>query len=207
MNFLAHSLLGFNNAELIAGQFCGDFVRGSHLSHFPSGIERGIRLHRHLDVFTDSHPALLETKQSIEGLPRRFAGVVIDVLFDHFLARNWSRFSPLSLPDHADRVHDALDTHHEHLPASLQRFLGLLKRERILENNQDLQAIELTLSRLSRRSPRFSELAIQQPALAVMRDKLEQPFVSFYPDLHEAATQWLAQASLVNPTVPQDSTL
>lgn len=191
MNFLAHSLLGFDDAELIAGQICGDFVRGSQLSQFPSRVETGIRLHRHLDRFTDTHPGLQEVRTTIDSVSYRFSGIVIDVLFDHFLARNWSRFSEHSLRDHADIVHAALAEHHEHLPERLQRFTQLLLRERILENNVDLSAIELTLARLSRRSARFAPLAIGESQLESLRYQLQEPFESFYPDLLDAARAYL----------------
>lgn len=196
MNFLAHSLMGFDDPELIAGQFCGDFVRGSNLSHFPVGVERGIRLHRHLDVFTDAHPALLPIRDSMPGVPRRFAGIVIDVLFDHHLARHWANFSERSLEAHANRVHHSLEIHSPILPDSLQKFMRVLHEHGILERNRDIAAIELTLQRLSRRSPRFAVLAIEQQNLVLLRDQLQDPFDTFYPALHQAALKYLSNNSM-----------
>ncbi|NND91050.1 MAG: polyphosphate kinase 1 [Granulosicoccus sp.] len=191
MNFLAHSLLGFDDDELIAGQICGDFVRGSTLSHFPVGLETGIRLHRHLDAYTDSHPGLVAARAELEGVSQRFAGIIIDVLFDHFLAQHWSRFSAQSLPAHASTVHAALDIHRRFLPDLLQRFMPVFSRERILERNTELPAIEQTLARLSRRSPRFAPLAIDGAHLLTLREQLQEPFESFYPDLLGAARAYL----------------
>jgi len=71
MNFLAHSLMGFDDDALIAGQFCGDFVRGRDLSQFPEAVERGIRMHRFLDIYTDGFPALQSARADIQQLPRR----------------------------------------------------------------------------------------------------------------------------------------
>lgn len=192
MNFLAHSLMGFDEAELIAGQICGDFVRGSELSRFPARVETGIRLHRHLDRITDTHPALLHARSDIDSISYRFSGIVIDVLFDHFLACQWSRYSEHSLAGHADIVHAALADNHDHLPEKLQRFSQVLRRERILENNIELSSIELTLSRLSRRSPRFAPLAMGEAELEILRYQLQEPFESFYPDLLDAARVYLA---------------
>ena len=199
MNFLAHSLLGFDDAELIAGQICGDFVRGSQLSHFPRRLETGIRLHRHLDRFTDTHVQLQEVRSGMQGVSYRFSGIVVDVLFDHFLARHWSRYSEHSLPAHADRVHEALADNHDHLPEKLQRFTQLLLRERILEGNIRLSAIELTLARLSRRSPRFAALAIGESQLELLRNQLQEPFESFYPDLLDAARRFLDEPGSLAP--------
>lgn len=192
MNFLAHSLLGFDNPALIAGQFCGDFVRGNQLSHLPEKVEQGIRLHRHLDRFTDTHPVLLALRDDIIAIPRRFVGIVVDVMFDHFLALHWDQYSERSLEEHAQMVHQALHVHREVLPKSLQRFMVILSEEGILANNRELAAIELTLSRLSKRSTRFGALAVPIEQLESLRERLHEPFVEFYPDLHNAANLFLA---------------
>lgn len=191
MNFLAHTLLGFDDDDLITGQVCGDFVRGSDLSRFPSRVEAGIRLHRHLDVFTDSHPALQAVRATMEGVPYRFSGIVVDIMFDHYLARQWSQFSPHTLSGHAGTVHAALAAHRTILPARLQRFLTVLQKERILERNVDLAALKQTLARLSRRSERFAPLAIDIPQLSHLRHQLQNPFESFHPDLLVAARRYL----------------
>ena len=195
MNFLAHTLLGFEDADLITGQVCGDFVRGSDLSRFPSGVEDGIRLHRHLDVFTDSHPALQEVRAAMEEVPYRFSGIVVDVMFDHFLAREWSRFSSHTLSRHASSVHAALAMHEAILPERLQRFMTVLKRECILERNVDLSALKQTLARLSRRSACFAPLAIDVSYLSLLQHQLQGPFESFHPDLHAAARRYLESPS------------
>lgn len=192
MNFLAHSLFGFNNTELTAGQFCGDFVRGSNLSHLPTGIERGIRLHRHLDQFTDSHEALTPVRQGIPGVRRRFGGIVIDVMFDHYLARRWEQISPVSLAAHAQSVHNALSEHVEHFPDGLRRFMQILKSEHILQNNIHLESIELTLTRIAGRSTQLESLSLTQAQLEPLRERLTEPFNAFYPDLQDAAHAYLS---------------
>ena len=194
MNFLAHTLLGFEDIDLVTGQVCGDFVRGSDLSRFPSGVQAGIRLHRHLDVFTDAHPALQEARATMKEVPYRFSGIVVDVMFDHFLAREWSRFSPHTLSRHASSVHSALARHQPILPERLQRFMTVLQRERILERNVDLSALKQTLGRLSARSARFAPLAIDVPHLSRLQRQLQSPFESFHPDLLTAARRYLEGA-------------
>lgn len=193
MNFLAHSLLGFDDPALIAGQFCGDFVRGSDLSHLPERVEQGIRLHRHLDRFTDTHSDLLAVRNQMSGVPRRFAGIVVDVLLDHYLARHWDQFSDRSLEAHSKMVNQALRSHQDVLPSSLRRFMQILAEEDILSNNRKLEAIELTLRRLSLRSNKFAALAIPVKKLEPLRAKLHEPFGEFYPALHNAASMFLAK--------------
>ncbi len=205
MNFLAHTLLGFEDTDLITGQVCGDFVRGSDLSRFPAGVETGIRLHRHLDVFTDSHPALQAVRTTMEDVPYRFSGIVVDVMYDHFLAREWARFSPHTLTRHASAVHSALAIHEPILPERLQRFMTVLQRERILERNVDLSALEQTLGRLSGRSARFAPLAIDVPHLSRLQHQLQSPFESFHPDLLTAARRYLELPAKAHTLVNTDS--
>lgn len=196
MNFLAHSLLGFDDSELVAGQFCGDFVRGRDLSRFPVGIERGIRLHRYLDRFADTYEPLQASRQEMTELPRRFSGIVVDVLFDHFLATHWEQVSNIPLNDHARNVHRDLRIHEPLLPDSLKRFMDALEEHDILVNNRLLSSIEYTLLRLSKRSPKFSPLAMNQEQLKVLAESLHDSFVGFYPKLYQASVDYLANNPL-----------
>lgn len=191
MNFLAHSLLTFDDPDLLAGQICGDFVRGNDLSRFPEGVEKGIRLHRYLDRFTDTHPTLVAQKHLLSVVPRRFAGILIDVLFDHFLAVNWHAVSDVSLDRHADHVQGALQLHHQALPASLQRFMKVLHSERILQNNIQLAHIVHTLERIASRSSRFTPLALTHGQLEPLVIQLSEPFEQFYPALRRAALDYV----------------
>ncbi|MFT4729360.1 MAG: acyl carrier protein phosphodiesterase [Granulosicoccus sp.] len=193
MNFLAHSLLGFDDSALIAGQFCGDFVRGRDLSHLPEQVARGIRLHRHLDVYTDSFPGLLSARQEMTGVPRRFVGIIVDVLLDHHLAAHWGQYSDLALSEHAGKIQCSLKEHEGVFPDSLKKFMVALEKHAILENNLHLTSIELTLERLSRRSPRFAALAVGQEKLIPWRDLLESRFEEFYPSLEQAALTYLSE--------------
>jgi acyl carrier protein phosphodiesterase len=193
MNFLAHSLLGFDDTALIAGQFCGDFVRGRDLSQFPEPVARGIRLHRHLDVYTDSFPVLLSAREEMKSVPRRFIGIIVDVLFDHYLAVHWQKYSDVTLAEHAGNIQGALREHENIFPESLKKFMVALEEHSILENNVHLASIEYTLSRLSLRSSKFAALAVSQEQLAPWRDLLEAPFEAFYPSLEQAAVKYLSE--------------
>ena len=195
MNLLAHSLLGFGDEELIAGQICGDLVRGTLLTQFPRGIETGIRLHRHLDAFTDSNQDLKSARLQMHGVPLRFTGIVVDVLFDHFMAMHWSRLGDGTLAEHASYVHHALVQHHRFLPARLRHFMPVLHSERILERNVELASIEQTLARLSRRSVHFAPLAMDVARLGSLSEQLQEVFESFYPESRAAARTYV-EASL-----------
>ena len=193
MNFLAHSLFGYSDDALITGQFCGDFVRGSKLSHLPRGIEVGIRLHRRMDAFTDAHEALKPAKVTLGAGRRRVSGIIVDVMFDHWLAVNWPDFSDLGIDQHVKAVHQAVRKHDEYIPAELARFMRFLHNEKVLESNGELAAIALTLGRLSSRSPRFASLAMNVEELEPLARTLDAPFRMFYPELDAAASGFLQQ--------------
>ena len=197
MNFLAHSLFGYYDPALVTGQFCGDFVRGSDLSHFPRGIEVGIRLHRRMDAFTDVHAALQPAKVSLGPNRRRVSGIILDVMFDHWLAVNWHKFSDLGLHQHVAAVHQAVHEYNEHIPPELARFMRFLHNEKVLESNDELAAIAVTLGRLSSRSPRFAHLAMSVQELEPLARALDVPFKRFYPDLDAAASGYLERQDYV----------
>src|SRR4051812_44429809 len=107
MNFLAHLYLSGDNDYVKLGNFIGDFVKGRNLNEqFPSGIARGIRLHRAIDEFTDSHPIVKKSKDRLRPAYRHYAPVIVDVFYDHFLARNWTRYSDTALADYAEQTYD-----------------------------------------------------------------------------------------------------
>lgn len=93
MNYIAHIHIGSHTQTNLLGNFLGDFVKGSQLQHLPFEIEQGIRLHRSVDVFTDSHPLIIELRRCFPTDIRRMAGVIIDVYFDHLLMQAWKRYS------------------------------------------------------------------------------------------------------------------
>lgn len=184
MNFLAHTLFAQGDAERIAGQFCGDFVRGSDLSHYPEGIVQGIRRHRRIDAYTDQHPVVRGCLDVFQPPVRRFAGIITDVVFDYYLARDWDKYSEIPLNDHVDRVHSALNEKRDLLPPELQRFADFLQRENILLGNLSYTGVEITLDRLSRRSPKFAPIAQGAAIAAANEAELSAAFDVFFPELH-----------------------
>lgn len=183
MNFLAHTLFAQGDSQRIAGQFCGDFVRGSDLSAFPQGIVEGIHRHRRIDAYTDQHPAVKSALKLFEPPVRRFAGIITDVVFDHYLARDWADYSDVPIEQHVESVHAALNEHRALLPPQLQRFTEFLQRENILLGNLEFAGVELTLQRLSRRSPKFAPMAQGAHIAQQNEPVLLAAFNDFFPEL------------------------
>ena len=195
MNFLAHSLFAQGNSERIAGQFAGDFVRGSDLSRFSAGMQLGIRMHRFIDHYTDHHAVAVEVRELFKPPVRRFAGIVTDVLFDHYLAREWSLYSQIPIAEHIEQVHRALAEHHDQLPDSLKRFAAFIKREEVLEGNVNFDGVVLTLERLSKRSTRFAPLADGAAVALEYEAQFLSAFREFFPELIHAANIHRAELS------------
>ena len=151
MNYIAHIHIGAHTHTHLLGKFLGDFIKGSQLQHLSFEIEQGVRLHRSIDVFTDSHPLIVKLKQCFPSDIRRMAGVVIDIYFDHLLMQTWHRYSnthfnivfadfyqqleQFSLPDntHFNQQAERLKTHqwldqYVNIETCFRAFLSIEKR-------------------------------------------------------------------------------
>ncbi len=141
MNYLAHLYLSGNSEKLLVGNFIGDYVKGNRYLQYNKEIAKGIILHRHIDSFTDKHPKHLEAKRFFREDFGHYAGILVDFTYDHFLARNWSDYSEVSLHWFAKRVHSILLSHFTDLPIRVQGFLPFLIQNKRLESYATIQGI------------------------------------------------------------------
>ncbi len=199
MNLLAHALLANGDPDRIVGQLCGDFVRGSHLDAFPAAIQAGIRCHRAVDSYTDKHPINLQARNLFEKPYRRFAGIVVDVAYDHFLANEWQRYHDAALASYTAGVSEALSARHDLLPEGLQRFSALLEAEDTLQRNLHRDHIELTLQRISQRRKSLAPLAGVAASLWANEAALKQMFDHFFPQLVSYTYEYQQQQTSENP--------
>src|SRR5262245_32979021 len=128
MNFLAHLYLSDGSDEGLLGGLMGDFVKGPLDDRYPPAVMRGIAQHRRIDTFTDAHPVVLRSKARVSAERRRFAGIMVDMFYDHFLARDWARFADEPLDTFSGRVYDLLARHHDRLPERLRRMAPYMIR-------------------------------------------------------------------------------
>ncbi len=183
MNFLAHAYFADGDAERIVGQFCGDFVRGSDLSAYSAGIQRGIRMHRQIDAFTDKHAAVLGVRPLFVPPLRRLAGVVTDVVYDHCLAIAWEDYSNRDFNLYIEQVNDALLAHKHDMPVRMQGFIDFMIKHQVLKANSDFAGVEVTLQRLSARSKVFEPLARGATVAQANMEALQSSFDAFFPEL------------------------
>jgi acyl carrier protein phosphodiesterase len=158
MNFLAHLVLAGDDEGLRLGALLGDFVRGRlELVSYPGHIRLGIKLHRHTDQFFDSLPDVVNLRRNFPARFRRYSGIVIDLAYDHELARRWANYSSQSL-EHFDReIYQLLARNDRLLPDRLRRFMGYAGRRGLFaayrEKSEILHSLTGVGSRLSRPNP------------------------------------------------------
>ena len=183
MNYLAHLFLAGDTAESLIGNLAGDFVKGPLADHFPSAIAEGIRNHRRVDAFTDSHPAVAAFRRVLVPEHGHYARVIADVFFDHFLVRNWNRYSEESLEAFLARVFATIDPHIDLLPGRLAAVYPRMRDEGWLRSYGQLDAIHTALYHLSFRLSRRPRLETATRHLVDSREQLEPLFATFFPDV------------------------
>lgn len=162
MNFLAHIYLSGENEKLMVGNFIGDYVKGKRYGDFPETIKDGILLHRQIDYFTDCHSNFREAKKLLVPVYGLYSGIIIDLFYDHFLAKNWNNYSDVSLRQFSKWTHAVLLSNFFHLPQRVQGFLPFLIQNRRLESYATSDGILKSLEIMSRYTslPEHSKKAI-----------------------------------------------
>jgi acyl carrier protein phosphodiesterase len=184
VNYLAHLLLAEQTAESLIGNLAGDFVKGRLGDDVSPGIAAGIRHHRRVDAFTDSHPAVAAFRRVLIPEHGHYARVIADVFFDHFLAADFTRYSSEPLDTFLRSVYTAIDPHIDELPGRLRFVYPRMRDEGWLSSYRDVEGIRLALSGISHRLSRRPQLA---PAVHFLEDvhrmTLEHLFHEFFPDV------------------------
>ncbi len=182
MNYLAHLHLGGDQPADMLGSLYGDFVKGPLRGHYPADIEAAIWLHRKIDSFTDQHAVTLAAKRRFPEARRRYAGILLDIFFDHCLALHWQRFSNEPLPDFTQRVYGVLQSTHE-LPERLAHIAPLMCAQDWLGRYSDFQVLTQVISGMQRRLSRPQGLHGAMAELEMRYAELEADFLLFYPEL------------------------
>jgi acyl carrier protein phosphodiesterase len=183
LNYLAHSYLSYQKTDLIIGNFIADSIQGNRFEGLTDGIIEGIRLHRKIDSFTDAHPIYLTSKHRFSKDFDKYSGVLMDIIYDHYLAKNFNNYSNVTLQDHANSIYDLLKNNHIYLPEPAKRFYGYMTERNILYHYSSLQGIETVLTHLSSRIRNRFELQLAIPILEKNYSEIEEEFFIFFDDL------------------------
>jgi len=190
VNWLAHLRLAPDEELLRVGNLAGDFVRGVDVDALHPDIRRGVEQHRAIDRFVDAHEVVRRGRARFDQAHRRFAGVALDVFFDHFLARDWREHGDgRALAAFVDDVHDELERHRELLPPELRRLQERMRHHRWLAMYGRVDGIERVLRAMAKRSRRAAPLATITAELRRHYDAFGDDFAELWPELYGWARQ------------------
>ncbi len=192
MNFLAHIYLSGSNEELTMGNFIGDFVKGSQFDHFPEDIQRGIHLHRSIDQYTDTHPVVLRSKERLRPDFRHYSPVITDVFYDHFLARDWMKFSKIDLEKFTKDFYTLTEKYRDMFPDPAKHMLTYMKRDNWLFNYRLVEGMQRALSGMARRTTFDSRMEHAVAALKKHYEEFGEEFHEFFPELEQHCREFIA---------------
>lgn len=183
MNFLAHIYLSGTDSQLMVGNFIADWVKGSRLETYPEGLRKGIVLHRQIDTFTDKHQEFKKTKALFTQSHSRYAGIITDIVYDHFLTCNWKKYSNF---DKTTFIHFAcvhLDCYKYLFPKDLLKILPAMVYNDWLNSYGSFYGLERVLKRMSSRT---SMPEMTNEAISILKENyksIEEQFTLIFDDL------------------------
>lgn len=190
MNFLAHMYLSFNQEEILIGNFIADFVKGKQIEAFTNPVKTGILLHREIDRFTDSHDIVRESKKRLSKNYRHYAAVIVDIYFDHFLAKNWSQYSAVPLKEFTTSTYKILEQHDHILPEKCSYVLKHMRKTDWMYNYQFLEGIDQALSGMARRTTFESKMEHSIHDLKADYELYYKEFKAFFVELVDHTQQY-----------------
>ena len=192
MNYLAHAYLSFNQPGMVVGNIISDHIKGKKQYDYPLPIQKGIRLHRAIDTFTDSHEAVRQAKQYLKPAVGLYSGAFIDIAFDHFLALDTGCFpSTDALAVFAESTYQILDNHWEWLPETFKKILPYMKQNNWLYNYQFRWGIEKSFANIARRAVYLSSAEECFRLWEDNFDAIHQSYKTFFPELKAYSFNYL----------------
>lgn len=195
MNFLAHTWLAGDDPALRVGGLVGDFVKGALPGALPADLARGVALHRAIDRFADDHPAFRRSRARVSDRRRRWSGVLVDIFYDHLLARDWPGWHDSALPAYAARVYAEALARSGELPAACPPVLQRMAADDWLSAYAQATGLRITLARMGARARQPNPLAGAEAELLAAPDVLQGFEADYREFLHDARTfarSWLS---------------
>ena len=183
MNFLAHIYLSGNNDLIKIGNFMADGIHGKNFDFFPLEIQKGIILHRAIDTFTDAHPIFRQSTKRLHPNYHHYSGIIVDIFYDHFLAKNWNKYSDEKLEDFTQRFYQSLRDNYNFLTEKTQKLLPTLMAQNWLLTYQTIEGIEFILEKMDQRMKRDSIMRFSITELRLFYPEFELEFTRFFEEL------------------------
>jgi acyl carrier protein phosphodiesterase len=183
LNFLAHIYLSGDSLKIQIGNFIADSIKGKQFEDFDDEIQKGIRLHRAIDAYTDQHPIVQQSTERLKETQKRYAPVAVDIFYDHFLAKNWENYHQEPLESFVNNFYENIQQYHAILPSEVQYMLPYMIRQNWLYNYQKMKGIERVFEGMSQRTSFQSNLLNAPQDLQTHYQDFEQDFTLFFPEL------------------------
>ncbi|SNR38040.1 acyl carrier protein phosphodiesterase [Lutibacter flavus] len=185
MNFLAHLYLSKENKNILIGNFISDAIKGSDYKNYPHEIKAGILLHREIDTFTDSHPIVRKSMHRLNKRYRHYDGVIIDLLYDHYLAKNWANYSEIPLALYAKYIYAFLLENIQSFPEELQKLLPNMIKHNWLVTYASLEGMERVLAGMNRLTKGISKMDLAIEDLKLYYKEFEEDFTLYFKELEK----------------------
>ena len=191
MNFLAHLFLSGENEEIIVGNFIADHVKGNSINKFSDGIKNGIYFHREIDAFTDNHQIFIQSKNRLARKYRKYAGVIVDMFYDHFLSANWKDYSNEPLETFTKRMYKIVLKRFLILPSKTRRILPFMAKDNWLMAYGTTEGIHRALLGMAKRTP--FESGMEQAVEDLKKDYkiYKEEFQKFFPEVISFSQEFL----------------
>ena len=183
MNFLAHIYLSFGDDEIAIGNFIADSIRGNKIGHLPERVQNGVLLHREIDTFTDTHSIPKRSSKRLHKNYSHYSRVIVDIYYDHFLAKNWKNYSDIPLKIFVNDFYDLLEDHYTILPDGVQRMMPYMISDNWLYNYSKMEGIDRVLNGMNRRTKNRSKMNFAILDLEEHYAAFEKEFTSFFDEL------------------------
>jgi len=160
-----------------------DGIHGKHFDTFPMEIQKGIILHRSIDTFTDTHPIFRQSTKRLHANYHHYSGIIVDIFYDHFLAKNWNKYSDEKLEDYVEHFYQSLNDNYEFLNEKTQKILPYLIQQNWLLSYQTIEGIENVLVKMDNRMKRDSNMRFSVVELRTYYSEFEEEFTTFFEEL------------------------
>jgi acyl carrier protein phosphodiesterase len=191
MNFLAHLYLSNNEPQRQIGNFIADAIKGKKYSHLPLEIQKGILHHRAIDTYTDTHPIVKLSKRRLHSRYGHYKGVIIDIIYDHFLAKNWLEYSETPLDVFSENCYKLLDDNFDILPERTQYLLPYMTQQNWLYHYSSIEGISKILWGMNKRTQGKSQMDLSKNDLVEHYAEFEDDFNRFFDELKTFSNEYL----------------
>ena len=193
MNYLAHIYLSGDDELITIGNFMADGIKGKRYKKFQKPLQIGILLHRHIDTFTDAHKTVRKSTKRLHQKYGHYSSVIVDILYDHFLAKNWARYSNIPLEPYVDDFYDSLENYYDLLPERIQKMMPYMLTDNWLLSYASIDGITRVLHGMNRRTKNKSGMDRAVNELETFYEEFETEFTHFFEDLRYFSNEKLIE--------------